>query len=83
MHNLFCREPGAGKPHAGICAGVRLVRGVSTHQEQYTENGLILIAHLSGDSYNFSIIVPGREEKTKISYGLLFSWRVRESNSRI
>ena len=33
MHNQFCREPGAGKPHAGICAGVRPVRGVSTHQE--------------------------------------------------
>ena len=34
VHNQFCREPGAGKPHAGICAGVRLARGVSTHQVQ-------------------------------------------------
>ena len=34
LHNQFCREPGAGKPHAGICVGVRLVRGVSTHQER-------------------------------------------------
>ena len=33
VHNQFCREPGAGKPHAGICAGVRLARGVSTHQK--------------------------------------------------
>ena len=32
VHNQFCREPGAGKPHVGVCAGVRLVRGVSTHR---------------------------------------------------
>jgi hypothetical protein len=31
VHNQFCRKPVAGKPHAGICAGVLLVRGVSTH----------------------------------------------------
>ena len=36
VHNLFCRELGAGKPHAGICAGVRLVRGISIHQVQHT-----------------------------------------------
>ena len=34
VHNQFCRESGEGKSHAGICAGVRLVRGVSTHQVQ-------------------------------------------------
>ena len=32
VHNQFCREPDAGKPHVRFCAGVRLVRGVSTHQ---------------------------------------------------
>ena len=30
-HNKFCREPDAGKLHVRICAGIRLVRGVSTH----------------------------------------------------
>ena len=32
VHNQFCREPDAGKPHVRIYAGVRPVRGVSTHQ---------------------------------------------------
>ena len=35
MHNQFCREPDAGKPHVRIYAGVRPVRGVSTHQVQH------------------------------------------------
>ena len=35
VHNQFCREPDAGKPHVRIYAGVRPVRGVSTHQVQH------------------------------------------------
>lgn len=32
MNNSLCREPNAGKSHVRIYVGVRLVRGVSTHQ---------------------------------------------------
>lgn len=30
MNNQLCKEPGAGKLHAGFCRGVSLVRGLST-----------------------------------------------------
>ena len=33
MNNQLCKEPGAGKLHAGFCRGISLARGLSTQPQ--------------------------------------------------
>ena len=81
MHNQFCREPDAGKPHVRIYAGVRPVRGVSTHQVQHTFSVWeVLVYNSDYKEVNYKTVMGNNSELTiPVNDGSLYYIVVEQS----